>query len=267
MNGGIETLGDFGADGQQDTKTITSGISESLISVDMTAPWDWKTNVCTSQNLGYLGGSVEGFNGPINVHDASLCGGKNDSTTIHMFGGTTSSFNKSFRYFEVAPTTQYAMWSYYTRYDTWLAINTSDPLGTIASWGASTAVSDMGLAFFVGGQIESGTVDTTQYLCDETIGISGTVVINTTTNHVQNFTVDESIKSNRQGGQILHFPGSLLSEPQRPLLFLGPPRLQSRVLPLSRPTQTMSYLVVPLLGSSVGTVAFVAIVCGSIFFF
>ncbi|KIW44883.1 uncharacterized protein PV06_03321 [Exophiala oligosperma] len=152
----------------------------------------------------YISGSVEGFSGPINVHDASLFAGKNDSTTLHMFGGTTSGFNESFRYFEVAPTTQYAVWSYDMRDDTWLAVDTSGALDTIPSWGASTEVPDLGLAFFVGGQIDSGTADTTQNLGDETIGVGGMVVINTTTNNVKNLTVDESVRSNRQGAGMVY---------------------------------------------------------------
>ncbi|OAL30118.1 hypothetical protein AYO20_08921 [Fonsecaea nubica] len=204
INGGIETYVDFGANGQQDWNTITSGINENLISVDMTASWDWKTNVSISQNARRESGSVAGMQWPVNVHDGSLFGGMESSTTLYMFGGTTSGFNQTFPNFLVPPTTQYGLWTYDMGADVWAAIDTSGSLDTIPSWGANTEAPDQGLAFYVGGQIDSGTANTTQFLEDDTVGVGGMVVIDTTSNKIKNITVEDEVKSNRQGAGMVY---------------------------------------------------------------
>ncbi|KIW24227.1 uncharacterized protein PV07_09955 [Cladophialophora immunda] len=204
INGGLETYVDFGADGQQDLSTITSGINENLISVDMTASWDWKTNVSISQNARHESGSVSGMQWPVNVHDGSLFGGMDSSTTLYMFGGTTSSFNQSFPYFEIPPTTQYGLWTYDMDADVWAAVDTSGFLDTIPSWGANAEAPDQGLAFYVGGQIDSGTANTTQFLGEDTVGVGGMVILDTTSNNMKNVTVDDSVKSNRQGAGMVY---------------------------------------------------------------
>ncbi|EXJ57685.1 uncharacterized protein A1O5_12475 [Cladophialophora psammophila CBS 110553] len=204
INGGLETYVDFGADGQQDWSTITSGINENLISVDMTASWDWQTNVSISQSARHESGSVAGMQWPVNVHDGSLFGGLESSSTLYMFGGTTSSFNQSFPYFEIPPTTQYGLWTYDMNADVWAAVDTSGSLDTIPSWGANAEAPDRGLAFYVGGQIDGGTANTTQFLVDDTVGVGGMVVLDTTSNAIKNVTVDDAVKSNRQGAGLVY---------------------------------------------------------------
>ena len=220
INGGIETYVDFGADGQQDTSTITSGISkfnsepigaytyfiiadENLISVDMTASWDWKTNVSISQHARYESGSVAGMKWPVNVHDGALFGGLNDSSTLTMFGGTTSGFNQSFPNYLVPPDTRYGIWTYDMDGDIWTAVDTSGVLDTIPSWGASAEAPYQGLAFYVGGQIDGGTANSTQFLGNDTVGVTGMVVIETQTNTMKNITGLSAIKTNRQGGGLV----------------------------------------------------------------
>ncbi|OAL21572.1 hypothetical protein AYO22_07968 [Fonsecaea multimorphosa] len=204
INGGLETFVDFGANGQQDWSTITSGINENLISVDMTASWDWKTNVSISQNPREESGSVPGMKWPVNLHDGSLFGGLESSTTLYMFGGTTSSFNQSFPNFEVPPTTQYGLWTYDMDAQVWAAVDTSGSLETTPSWGANAEAPDQGLAFYVGGQIDSGTANTTQFLGNDTVGVGGMVILDTTSNSVTNVTVDDAVKSNRQGAGMVY---------------------------------------------------------------
>jgi hypothetical protein len=223
INGGIETFVDFGADGQQDTSTITSGISaycftlpssvltcpltdENLISVDMTSSWDWKTNVSISQFARQESGSVAGMKWPVNVHDGALYGGAVDSSTLTMFGGTTSGFNESFPNYLIPPDTRYGIWSYDIEGDLWTAVDTSDSLDTIPSWGASAEVPERNLAFYVGGQFDEGTASSTQYLENSTVGVSGMVVIETTTNTVKNITGLSAIKTNRQGAGLVYVP-------------------------------------------------------------
>ncbi|ETI28220.1 hypothetical protein G647_00669 [Cladophialophora carrionii CBS 160.54] len=204
INGGIETYVDFGADGQQDWNTITTGINENLISVDMTASWDWKTNISISQNARHESGSVAGMQWPVNVHDGALFGGLNDSPSLTMFGGTTSDFNQSFPNFLIPPDTRYGIWTYDMDGDIWTAVDTSNVLDTIPSWGASAEAPDQGLAFYVGGQIDDGTANSTQFLGDDTVGVSGMVVIETQTNTIKNITGLSGIQTNRQGGGLVY---------------------------------------------------------------
>ena len=55
-------------------------LDENLISVDMTASWDWKTNVSISQNARYETGTVAGMQWPVNVHDGALARSSTSST-------------------------------------------------------------------------------------------------------------------------------------------------------------------------------------------
>ncbi|EXJ64289.1 hypothetical protein A1O7_00625 [Cladophialophora yegresii CBS 114405] len=204
INGGIETYVDFGANGQQDFNTITTGINENLISVDMTASWDWKTNVSISQNARHESGSVAGMQWPVNVHDGALFGGLNDSPSLTMFGGTTSDFNQSFPNFLIPPDTRYGIWTYDMPGDIWTAVDTSRVLDTIPSWGASAEAPDQGLAFYVGGQVDDGTANSTQFLGNGTVGVTGMVVIETQTNTIKNITGLSGIQTNRQGGGLVY---------------------------------------------------------------
>lgn len=145
-----------------------------------------------------------GMTWPVNVHDGALFGGKQSSNNLIMFGGTTADFNQSFPNFEVPPTTQYAMWSYDIHADIWTAMDTSASSITIPSWGAKAEAPDRGLAFYVGGQIDRGTANSTQFLGDSTVGLGGMVVLDTTTNNIKNVTVEETVKSNRQGSGMVY---------------------------------------------------------------
>ncbi|KAJ9607384.1 hypothetical protein H2200_008457 [Cladophialophora chaetospira] len=204
INGGVETYVDFGASGQPDKSTITSGINENLITVDMSASWDWKTNVSISQYGKTESGSVAGMKWPVNIHDGALFGGLNDSSSLTMFGGSTSGFNQSFPNYLVPPDTRYGIWTYDIDGDLWTAVDTSGVLDTIPSWGASAEAPDQGVAFYVGGQIDGGTANSTQFLGDDTVGVPGMVVIETGTNTIKNITGLSAIKTNRQGGGLVY---------------------------------------------------------------
>lgn len=202
--------------------TITSGISKeiqaifsyrkltglppdlNLIEVDMGGSWNWKTNVSITQKERHESGSIEGMSWPVNVHDGALFGGTENSDTLYMFGGTTMDFNQSFPYYLIPPTEQYALWTYDIKGDLWTAFDTSSSGITIPSWGANAEAPNQGLAYYLGGQIDAGTANTTQYLEEDIVRLGGMVVLDTTSSKTKNLTVDESIKSNRQGASMVY---------------------------------------------------------------
>ena len=170
----------------------------------MSASWDWKTNVSISQDARQESGSVAGMKWPVNIHDGALFGGLANSTKLTMFGGTTSGFNESFPNYEVPPDTRYGMWEYDMAGDIWNAVDTSGVLGTIPSWGANAEAPDQGLAFYLGGQTDRGTANSTSFLGNDTIGAAGMVVIQPATNTIKNITGLSEIKTNRQGGGLVY---------------------------------------------------------------
>lgn len=170
----------------------------------MTASWDWKTNVSISQFARDESGSVAGMKWPVNVHDGALFGGLDGSSSLHMFGGTTSSFNQSFPNYEIPPDTRYGIWDYDMDANLWTAVDTSDSLDTIPSWGASAEAPDQGLAFYVGGQTDNGTANSTQFLGSDTVGVTGMVIYDTTTSKMRNITGLSAVKTNRQGGGLVY---------------------------------------------------------------
>lgn len=170
----------------------------------MGSSWDWKTNVSISQKARRLSGAVEGMTWPVNVREGALFGGSDSSDTLYMFGGTTMDFNQSFPYYLIPPTEQYAMWAYDMSSDLWSAFDTSSSGITIPSRGANAEAPNHGLAFHVGGQIDAGTAKTTQHLGEDTVGLGGMVVLDTASTKMKNVTVEDSIKSNRQGGGMVY---------------------------------------------------------------
>lgn len=170
----------------------------------MGGSWDWKTNVSIAQKTRHESGSIEGMSWPVNVHDGALFGGTNTSDTLYMFGGTTKDFNQSFPYYLIPPTEQYALWTYDIQGDLWTAVDTSSSGITIPSWGANAEAPPHGLAFYLGGQIDAGTANTTQDLGEGTVSLGGMVVLDTTSSNMKNLTVAEPIKSNRQGAGMVY---------------------------------------------------------------
>lgn len=185
-------------------KLTRSSLDLNLISVDMGSSWNWKTNVSISQKTRHESGSVEGMSWPVNVHDGALFGGTDTSDTLYMFGGTTMDFNQSFPYFLIPPTEQYALWTYDIPGDLWTPFDTSSSGITIPSWGANAEATNQGLAFYLGGQIDGGTANTTQYLGEDTVSLGGMVVLDTTSSKTKNVTVADPIKSNRKGAGMVY---------------------------------------------------------------
>jgi len=170
----------------------------------MTSSWDWKTNVSISRTNKEESGTVAGMTFPVNVHDGSLWGGQDDATTLYSFGGTTSGFNESYPSFEIPPTTEYGLWTYDLQQEIWAAVNTLETGITIPSWGANAESPTHGLGFYVGGQIDSGTANSTQSLGNDTVGLGGMIVLDMTSNNVKNVTVPSDVKSNRQGAGMVY---------------------------------------------------------------
>src|SRR5689334_18485673 len=104
-----------------------------LITVDMTSSWDWKTNASIKALTKKESGSVAGLSSPPSIRNGALYGGSDNSHMLYQFGGTTSGFNGSFPFFEIPPTTQYAIWTYDTVAGIWAAQDTSPAGITIPS--------------------------------------------------------------------------------------------------------------------------------------
>ncbi|KAE9382233.1 hypothetical protein N431DRAFT_321535 [Stipitochalara longipes BDJ] len=206
INGGIETFVDINGGGQQELDTITSGINENLILVDMKSSWNAKTNVSITQQNHSMGGSVSGLSWPLNVQRGALFSGWPGSSDLYMYGGTTSGFNKSFPGYEIAPTPRTGLWLFDQVSNVWVGVDTSFWVSTTPSWGAF-AEDHQNLAFWVGGQLDSGTAESTEFLNDSTVGTGGLIVLTLREHGMYNVTVKESIKSNRQGAGMVYVEG------------------------------------------------------------
>lgn len=169
----------------------------------MSQSWDWKQNVTITHSGKGESGSVTGLKYPLNVQNGAFFGGRPGSTTMWQFGGTTAGFNQSFPWYEIPLDMQYAAWTYDNMSGLWSAYDTSSFGISIPSWGASAEAPNLGLGFYVGGQIDNGTSNSTQDL-DNPIGVSNMIVLDTDHGHFYNVSVDESIQSNRQGAGMVY---------------------------------------------------------------
>lgn len=170
----------------------------------MTQSWDWKKNLTYTQVPKHLTGAVQGYSGVMHTNNGAFFAGRGTQTDLWQFGGTTRGFNTSFRNFKNAPDTNYSIWKYDDSVKLWSAIDTSSSQITVPSYGSSAEAPSLGLAFYLGGQVNAGTANSTQYLGNNTLQLGGMVVLNTDDGQIANLTVDDTVDGNRRGAGMIY---------------------------------------------------------------
>lgn len=161
---------------------IDGTTDEYLIAIDLTKSWDWKSNISeVALNKSTNPNPSTGTAAP-NLVNGVLYHGGADDPNIYLYGGTTSYWNVSFPGFQFPPPSQqYVLWSYNTITGVWGQYDISSGSPWRPSNGFHAEASDQSLAFYMNGEIDSGSSDTTDVLGDYVkIFLEGMVVVNTT---------------------------------------------------------------------------------------
>lgn len=111
----------------------------------------------------------------------------NDDDNIYLWGGTTSYTNTSFPGFRAPDLARYALWSFNTISKEWIHFDISKASPNRPSSASSAEAPDQGLAFFLSGELDSGSEVETQVLGDSNkVFIEGMIVIDTKNQSAKN---------------------------------------------------------------------------------
>lgn len=174
----------------------------------MAQPWDWKSNISeTAVNISTNLKPTTGTSPPDVNHGVLFQGAPSDSN-IYLYGGTISYWNTSFPGWQGPSSQQYVLWSYDVNTKTWNQYDISDASPWRPSSGLSAEAPDQGLAFYLNGELDSGSSFTTEDLGDNIrVFIEGMIVINTTAQTAVNLsTADVTGAQPRTRGGMSYIP-------------------------------------------------------------
>ena len=156
-----------------------------LIGVDTGSSWDWRTNI--SENSIVKAANPQTGIAPPQLVNGALFHGTEDDNNIYLFGGTTSYVNTSFPGFQQPSPRANALWSYNIISKEWNHYDVSQGTLSRPSSGSSTEARDQGLAFYLNGELDSGSSLETRGLGNnDPVWLGGMIVINTNNQTVRN---------------------------------------------------------------------------------
>lgn len=172
----------------------------------MSQSWDWKTNI--SETFINKTGLANVESTPV-LSRGALYGGTTDDDNIYLYGGTTSYINTSNPAWEPPTSAQYSLFSYNTVSGGVSQFNISGASPERPSSGASATAPDQGLAFYIEGQIDSGSCTETQVFGDsKKVNLNGMIVIDTKARTARNLsTALVADGSPRTYGSLQYIPG------------------------------------------------------------
>lgn len=165
IDGGKESFIQVNSEGKQEGD-MTVGINEYLIVVDLSQPWDWKTNVSIKALA--KPGMPELPTSPPVVSRGAFYYGSDDDPNIYLWGGTTSYINTSFPGFIAPLPATYTMWSFNIETKDWGHYDMSDTVKYRPAAGAYAEARDQHRSFFLNGWIDNGTSAQTMSLSPST---------------------------------------------------------------------------------------------------
>ncbi|OCK74540.1 hypothetical protein K432DRAFT_429967 [Lepidopterella palustris CBS 459.81] len=152
----------------------TVGVNENTITVLMNSSWNWWTNI-TETSLNKSTNPTDGSTPPTGIIRGAFYQGLSSDPRVFTFGGTSYMGNQSFPGWRQLQSSATPLWSYDTLKKVWEPF--SSPLTVTPNYGFAAEAADQGLAFYLNGQIDNGTMYTTNYLVNNTLNLPGMVVI------------------------------------------------------------------------------------------
>ncbi|KAJ5161690.1 hypothetical protein N7492_007082 [Penicillium capsulatum] len=157
INGGMEVfIPKNNAETERGDKDLLTGnADEYIITVDLTAFWNWKTNISITA-LNKTENQKTGTQQPNNIRGA-LYAGAYGNPDLYLYGGTVSWANRSFPGSQWPTAATYSLWGYGTSDKTWDQYDVSLNVPNRPAGGAPAEATERGLAFYLGGFMNNGS--------------------------------------------------------------------------------------------------------------
>lgn len=202
VDGGLEI---FVQDTTGGNQTETTGYNTALLQIDLTNSWNWKTNL-TVNNIKKGQNPDTGTDAPLFVRSALYNGLPND-TSFYLYGGTVSYANTSFPGWQQPITSQYALWSYSVTDETWSQYDVSLDVPNRPNSGAFAEAPDLGLGFYLNGEIDSGSQNSVESMENFRAFLPGLVVVDTARHTAKNLSTDALKDTPRARHRAVYVPG------------------------------------------------------------
>lgn len=181
---------------------------EQLIAIDVSKPWDWKTNI--SEKVIVKGVNPKtGTDVPF-LSRGALYHGMDDDENIYLWGGTTSYLNTSFPGWVTPYVSTYSLWSYSIISKQWDQHDVTQYIGPRRPSSASSAEApDLGLAFYFNGEMDAGSEkDSGIQGADDKVFLEGMIVIDTQNQTAKNISTAAVVGDTpRTRGGMQYVPG------------------------------------------------------------
>lgn len=180
---------------------------EELIAIDVSKPWDWKTNI--SETVITKGVNPKtGTDVPF-LSRGALYHGMDDDENIYLWGGTTSYLNTSFPGWLPQYVSTYSLWSYSIISKRWDQHDVTRYVPRRPSSASSAEAPDLGLAFYFNGEMDFGSAqDSGIKGKDDKVFLEGMVVIDTQNQTARNVSTANVVGDKpRTRGEMQYIPG------------------------------------------------------------
>ena len=182
-------------------------IDEDLIAIDVSKPWDWKTNISEKVIVKGLNPKT-GTDVPF-LSRGALYHGMDDDENIYLWGGTTSYLNTSFPGWTPQYVSTYSLWSYSIISKQWDQHDVTRFVPRRPSSASSAEVPDLGLAFYFNGEMDAGSAqDSGIQGKDDKVFLEGMIVIDTQNQTARNISTTAVVGDTpRTRGELQYVPG------------------------------------------------------------
>ena len=141
----------------------------------MSQSWDWKTNI--SETYFNKTGIPNVESVPV-LSRGALFAGQGDDENLYLYGGTTNYYNVTNPGFEAPTSDQFSLFSWDTSTRNVAQFNVQSGAVWRPSAGAYAQAIDLGLGFYIEGQLNSGSSTETQVLGDNNFQfLNGMIVL------------------------------------------------------------------------------------------
>lgn len=178
-----------------------------MISIDLKTSWDWKEKLLELASLKEMEPMTHCI--PPILSRGALYQGMADDANIYLWGGTVSYTNTSFPGFEPPIPAKYSLWAYDTGLQEWTPYDVSEGSPNRPSSAAFAEAPDQGLAFFLNGQLDSGSSTGTEVLGDQgKVFLQGMIVLDLKNRSAKNLSTSAvSGQRPRSRGRMQYIPG------------------------------------------------------------
>lgn len=171
----------------------------------MSTSWDWKSNVSIIK-VNKTANPQTGTFPPLVGHAALYRGNESDNN-IYLYGGTVDFTNTKFPGWQYPTSNQYSLWSYDTVAKIWDQYDVTLNAPERPASGAHAEAPELGLAFWLNGEIDTGSDNNLALIQEFERYLDGFIVIDTNMQTAMNVSTASLDRTPRIGGGLAYISG------------------------------------------------------------